>query len=95
MIQLPNYLQIDGRVAMGSSDVREKEIGDGNLVPVEISTIRSDSQLVMTENLAIINIVNVVNGSNDIGSIDHLSQHISGPYIKTARYIGWKSILGE
>ena len=53
MIQLPNYLQIDGRVAMGSSDVREKEIGDGDLVPVEISTIRSDSQLVMTENLEI------------------------------------------
>ena len=90
MIQLPNYLQIDGRVAMGSSDVREKEIGDGDLVPVEIFTIRSDSQLVVTENLAIIDIVNVVNGSNDIRSIDQLSQHISGPYIKTARYIGRK-----
>ena len=68
---------------MSSSDVREKEIGDGNLVPVEISTIRSDSQLVMTENLTVINIVNVVNWPNDIGSIDHLPQHISGPYVKT------------
>ena len=80
---------------MRSSYVGEKEIGNGNLVPVEIAPVSSDLQLVVTEDLPIIDVVNVVDRPNDIGCVDDLFHNITGPNVEATRYVGRESVFSE